>query len=223
MESRFKTASGNALLLSPEEGNLRHLIVNFSSFDVARDLYRRLNRPSLALLDLEVEDFDGCFSPWKAKNPWAGQPDFGGKADLFLKELFEEDIPEAARRLPHAEKLPLLFSGYSLAGLFTLYATTRSADIPLASCVSPSFWYEGFLPYLKENPPLLLSKAYFSIGKKEYRSKNPVFASAKDRIREVQGILTSQEIVTTFEENEGNHFVDEPLRLFKGISWLLKK
>ena len=53
-------------------------------------------------------------------------------------------------------------------------------------------------------------------------ARNPVMASVGRCIREQHEILIKEEIPCTLEWNEGNHFVDAPVRSAKAFSWCIQ-
>lgn len=62
-----------------------------------------------------------------------------------------------------------------------------------------------------------------SLGDREERTRNPVMATVGDRIRETYRLLIDQEIRTTLEWNEGNHFRDAGLRMAKAFAWVMNQ
>lgn len=123
-----------------------------------RALYERLREPRPALIGVSGADWNDDFTPWPAPSVFRGRADFGGDADAFLKRLTEDILPEAEAALPVAPKRRML-TGYSLAGLFAMYAAGMGAFDEAAS-VSGSMWYESFLPWL-EKAPAAPRRAYF--------------------------------------------------------------
>ena len=66
--------------------------------------------------------------------------------------------------------LKCYISGYSLAGLFSLYSL-HELDLDGAISVSGSLWQEGWLEYLK-NHPIKNKRIYLSLGSKEHKTRN---------------------------------------------------
>lgn len=105
-----------------------------------------------------------------------------GGADDYLKLLLDEIIPEAEALLPGAPAQRGL-AGYSLAGLFALYALYQTDVFARAAGMSGSFWFEGIMEYvcsheMKRKPDCL----YFSLGDKESSTDNPIL-NVVQRIR----------------------------------------
>ena len=113
-----------------------------------------------------------------------------------------------------------LIGGYSLAGLFAMWAVYNTDLFQGAAAVSPSMWFPGFDDYMKEHE-IKCRKVYLSLGNKEEKARNPVMATVGDRIRSAYELLKEREVECTLEWNEGNHFRDPDLRTAKGFSWIL--
>ena len=113
----------------------------------------------------------------------------------------------------------LYLCGYSLAGLFSLWASSQTNLFKKIAAVSPSVWYLNFVEYMQQNP-IQTREVYMSLGDKETNAKNKVMATVKDRFNAVIQILQKQDIALTYEYNPGNHFQDVELRMTKGIQQL---
>ena len=165
-------------------------------------------------------DWNKSLSPWPCDKITKGAGPFLGKADVFLRKLEDEVSREIAmyRITPSA----VYIAGYSLAGLFALYSLYKTDLFDGAACCSGSLWYPGFVNFVKNNefrkPP---KRLYMSLGDKESRVKNPVFASVEDKTKEVFECYKKQRIDVKFEVNQGNHIADVDSRIVKGISNLL--
>ncbi len=166
-------------------------------------------RRDFRLLTFQVTDWNNDLSPWEAPAVF-GDEGFGGGAESTFRDLLEQvrilrqDAPEAK----------LYLGGYSLAGLFALWAVTKTEEFDHVAAVSPSVWFPGFTEYLQAHHTEVFS-AYLSLGEKE--------KSAAEPIRRTQKILEEQFAETTLEWNPGNHFKDPDLRTAKGFAWLLNR
>ena len=184
-----------------------------------RALYERLREPKPVLIGVSGANWNDAFTPWPAPAVFRGQTDFGGGADAFLKRLTEEILPEAETALSIAPKRRMLV-GYSLAGLFAMYAAGLGAFDEAAS-VSGSMWYENFLPWL-ENAPAAPKRAYFSVGEREKEGRNRAFRTIEDCTRRAAEILHARGAQTLFERNPGGHFDDPTGRMARAIEWLIQ-
>lgn len=72
-----------------------------------------------------------------------GAPALGtGGADRLLAALDDEVLPEVAREVPAVDGAPLAIAGWSLSGLFALWAWNTRPDLfDRAIAVSPSLWW----------------------------------------------------------------------------------
>ena len=146
-------------------------------------------------------------TPWKAKAIFKG-PDFGGKADEFLNVL--DAIKEELKGVPISS---LAIAGYSLAGLFAVYAAYKRDCFDAVLSGSGSFWYPDFVSFCKANAlSSRLSYAAFSLGKKEPNAKG-MMSVAGEKTQELVGILTDSGIRTSFVWNEGGHFNEPEKRM----------
>ena len=157
-----------------------------------------------------VDDWNRDLSPWQAPAVF-GKEDFGDGARQTLQEILKY-CEEDSRKY--------YIGGYSLAGLFSLWAVCQTDRFCGAAAASPSVWFPGFTDYLRDHR-VQSKSVYLSLGNKEERSRNAVLAAVGDRIRETYEILRNQEIPCTLEWNEGNHFRDSELRTAKAFSWVL--
>ena len=173
------------------------------------ELIRELAGDRFLLRAVEVDWFRDL-SPWKA-------PDASGK------ETFGDGAPETLReilKLTGDPERQYMLGGYSLGGLFALWAAYRTDRFSGIAAVSPSVWFPGFAEFAASRRPMT-RRIYLSLGDREEKTRNPVMASVGDRIRELHGLLRAQGIPCCLEWNEGNHFRDPDLRTAKGFAWLL--
>lgn len=183
------------------------------------DIYLQSKTKFSSLIKNNI-DWNTSLSPWPYDRIAKGVGPFIGKADAFLREL-EEDV---AREIAMSRINPsaVYIAGYSLAGLFALYSLYKTDLFDGGACCSGSLWYPGFVDFVKNNVFCKLpTRLYMSLGDKESRVKNPVFASVEDKTKEVLKCYKQQGINVKFEMNPGNHMTDVDNRVAKGISNLL--
>lgn len=173
------------------------------------------------LIAFEAKDWNSDFSPWKASAVF-GKEDFSGKAPETLKWLTEICIPQVEEK-EKSDKRTRFIAGYSLAGLFALWAFYKADIFKGAVSCSGSLWYPGFLSYVKEKKAPENSLVYLSLGTKEEKTKNPVMAAVGDITREIATLLEEKTEIedTVLEWNPGGHFKEPLERMGKGIAWLL--
>ena len=161
------------------------------------------------LIAIKVDNWNNDLSPWKAP-PVFGNEAFGGGAGMFLDKILE---------LTKDKNKKYYIGGYSLAGLFALWAAYQTDAFIGVGAASPSIWFPGFTEYMRDNK-IHTDRVYLSLGNREERTKNPVMATVGDRSREAKEILTERGISCLLEWNEGNHFKEPDLRTAKAFAWL---
>ena len=165
---------------------------------------------------------DDELSPWPAEGVWKGQSPYKGLAAEHLRWMMEECVPQVETQFGIRDILPVI-AGYSLAGLFALWAAWSSGYFRRVASVSGSLWYPGFTDYIRNNAPKSgLEKAYFSLGDRESRTRHPLMSRVDACTTEVVEMVKSYGIETTFEWNPGNHFDHPELRMARALAWLLK-
>ena len=165
---------------------------------------------SFRLIAVKIRDWNHDLSPWEAPAVF-GKEGFGGGAPETLKELLE---------LCENKSRTYYIGGYSLAGLFALWAAYQTDVFAGVAAASPSVWFPGFADYMKENE-IRTGTVYLSLGDREEKTRNPVMATVGDRIREAHALLKERGAETVLEWNEGNHFKDADIRTAKAFAWAL--
>ena len=160
------------------------------------------------LIAVKVGDWNRDLSPWEAP-PVFGKEPFGGKAEDTLAEILA---------LCADKSKAYLIGGYSMAGLFALWAAYRTDAFAGVAAASPSMWFPGFTDYMRSNE-IKCRGVYLSLGDKEEKARNPVTATVGDRIREAYGLLEERGVDCVLEWNEGNHFRDADIRTAKAFAW----
>ena len=170
-----------------------------------------------SLVAFKIEDWNQELSPWEAP-PVFGKVPFGNGAENTLAFITNQLLPNLQEKgidTPHC-----LLGGYSLAGLFALWASYQSDSYEGIAAVSPSVWFLGWIEYAKESGPRANS-IYLSLGDKEEKARNPLMAQVGNAIRKQEEMLKDQGVNTILEWNAGNHFVDSEKRMAKGFAWLM--
>ena len=164
-------------------------------------------RQDFCFITFPVTDWNVDLSPWEAPPAFGDEP-FGGGAEKTLGELLEQ-VQILRKDMPDAK---LYLGGYSLSGLFALWAATKTDAFDGVAAASPSVWFPGFTGYLKDHYADLYF-SYLSLGEKEGKTREAII--------ETQKILEEQFVENTLEWNPGNHFREPGLRMAKGFAWLL--
>lgn len=176
---------------------------------------KELSDKPFSLVAFMIKDWNQELTPWVAP-PVFGKTPFGDGAEKTLEFITSQLLPEVQENIPH-----LILGGYSLAGLFALWAGYQTDLFEGIAAASPSVWYPQWIDYASENI-LLAKSAYLSLGDKEEKAKNRMMAQVGNAIRKQHELLTEQEINTILEWNAGNHFVDSDKRMAKGFARAIK-
>ena len=202
----------------------------------------------VSLVNVGVDLWEENFSPWCAPRVFAKGPNFGDGAQKTLDTLINQAIPWAESELSEPPAYRALV-GYSLAGLFSLWAGVSpqvargmspqvscgvargsQLDAPAATfqrigAVSGSFWFPGLLDYVDQQLSggvVGLTHAYLSLGDREARTPNPQIMHVRENAELLASKLQNAGITSTFELNRGNHFQNVEGRMQKALNWLVK-
>lgn len=178
---------------------------------------------SFPLLCINNLNWQKDMCPWDSPALIKNEKDFIGGADEYLFLLEKEIIPRAVEILGE-EPTYYALAGYSLAGLFALYAGYRSSLFSRIASVSGSLWYPDFVSFAKEKK--MLSKAerlYLSLGTEEARTMHAVLSTIERKTRELVEHYQSSGYCVNFEQNPGNHFCEVEQRIEKGIRWIMEE
>lgn len=176
---------------------------------------------SMAIVRVPVCDWSDALTPWPAAGLYRGEPDFGGHATATLAELEGEAIPAAEEKwglVPRGRAI----CGYSLGGLFSLYALVCGA-FDACACLSGSLWYEGWVDYLREadaSPYLHGAFAYLSLGAKERRAARPILKGVMRNTEECVELLEQFGCEVRYAVVPGGHFEHVEQRFAAGLSAL---
>jgi len=168
---------------------------------------------------VKVRNWNLDLSPWPAPAVF-GNEDFGDGAAETLEFLLKEvipDLPDAQARMWNR----IYIGGYSLAGLFALWAGYQTDRFAGIAAASPSIWFPGFTQYMRENI-IHADHICLSLGDREERTKNPVMAQVGNAIRDAHSILESAGKDCILMWNKGNHFKEPGLRTAKAFAWLMQ-
>ena len=178
------------------------------------------------LISISNLDWNNDMSPWFAPKLNKNDVDCLGKADEYIKLLIYKIIPKAEEYINNKLKIEIEYfaiTGYSLAGLFSVYCPYKTKIFSKIASVSGSFWFPKFIDFVKENNfSSDINKIYFSLGNKESKVKNQILSTVEKNTVEFEKLYNSRGIQTVYEENQGNHFQDADLRMAKGIKWILE-
>ena len=167
-----------------------------------------------------VKNWNDELSPWEAPAVW-GKESFDGNAAGTLRFLTEQAIPALKKQFALPENVRIILGGYSLAGLFALWASTQTALFSGVAAASPSVWFPGWMEFEQQHP-IQTQRVYLSLGDKEERTKNAVMAVVGDNIRTLHSQLIARGADCTLEWNNGGHFKDADLRTARAFRWAME-
>lgn len=170
---------------------------------------------------IPAESWNDALSPWEAPAVW-GKESFGGKAGDTLRFLTEQVVPTLKQQLNLPENVRIILGGYSMAGLFALWASTQTNLFYGVAAASPSVWFPGWMEFEQQHP-MQAHHVYLSLGDKEEHTKNAVMAAVGDNIRTLHSQLTVRGADCTLEWNSGGHFKDADLRTAKAFRWAMEE
>ena len=206
----FGSETPDVLLIQP---SARH--ENASLEDEVTQLAALLDRPFL-LVTIELDDWTIDLMPW-----WDGNisrdPEAGKHGQGTLEYILQGLLPELARRFGPR---PVVLGGYSLAGLFALWASYQTDRFQAIAAASPSVWIHGWIPFAKKSRPMT-EAVYLSLGNREEHVKNQAIARVGDNLRTYYELLRNQldpEHCTLVWE-EGGHFNDNAGRLARAFAY----
>ena len=170
---------------------------------------------------IPVESWNDELSLWEAPAVW-GKESFGGNAADTLRFLTEQVIPSLKQQFDLPENVKIILGGYSLAGLFALWASTQTDLFYGVAAASPSVWFPGWMEF-EQQRPIQTQHIYLSLGDKEEHTKSAVMAVVGDNIRTLHSQLIARGADCTFEWNSGGHFKDADLRTARAFRWVMEE
>jgi predicted alpha/beta superfamily hydrolase len=167
----------------------------------------------------EVFDWATDLTPWP--DPKIDRnPEVGRHAEETLAFVTNTLLPALTDRFG---PVPVILGGYSLGGLFALWASMHTDRFAAVAAASPSLWIRDWLPYAQGHP-VLASAVYLSLGDREEHVRNTAIARVGDCVRGQYALLQSQlgESACTLRWESGGHFSDNDARLARAFSWCIR-
>lgn len=181
----------------------------------------KLRDAAFNLLAVSNIDWNHDMAPWECRPLFPGDSPYTGGADDHLDLIISDIMPRALSLISGAPSFTAI-AGYSLAGLFALYAMYRTDAFSRAASMSGSLWYPGFREYVEthdmKHAP---DKIYLSLGDKEARTRQPLMKTVQENTEKIAAYYQSLGYDVTWELDPGNHFRDPMLRSAKGILKIL--
>ena len=179
-----------------------------------------LSKAPFVLSAIELEDWVVDLMPWPDGNI-SRDPEAGKHGRDTLGYILMDLVPELKGRYG---SLPVILGGYSLGGLFAIWASMQSGCFKAVAAASPSVWIHDWIPFARRHAPMA-GCVYLSLGDKEEHVKNQAIARVGDNLRAQYGLLREQlgpERCTLVRE-DGNHFTDNDGRTARAFAWCMDR
>lgn len=178
---------------------------------------------SFTLVAISDLDWNHDMVPWDSPPAFRNAKPCTGGGDDYLQILVEEIIPTAEKGINGVPSWRGI-AGYSLAGLFALYAIYRTDLFSWVGSISGSLWFPGIKEYIFSHEPKRWPDCmYFSLGDKENKTRNRVLRNVRQNTEEIHAFYRGKGIDTAFQLNPGNHYNQAVERTVDGLCWLLSR
>lgn len=195
-------------LILCNDGNLQHLLTF---------------KEKAILVGLLPENRLTDYTPWCAEAIRPGAENFGGQADEYHNELFNNVLSELQSRYS-IDTNKIIYGGYSLGGLAAVYSLYRTNIPSTVFSICGSFWYPEFINFCKENPVINQNASvYLCNGKTEGSHHHNILDTAPKCAEEIHALIHRQlnGITSVFDEF-GHH--ENLANRYKALSdWLEKQ
>ena len=178
------------------------------------------SRIPFVLATIELDDWIVDLMPWPDGNI-SREEEAGRHGADTLQYMLLSLIPELKSR--YGDK-PLILGGYSLGGLFSLWASMQTDSFRAIAAASPSVWIKDWIPFARKHTPMA-DYVYLSLGEREEHVKNQAIARVGDCLRDQYALLQTRmgpdRCALVWEE--GNHFTDNEGRTARAFAWCLER
>lgn len=219
----FTLTSGpyEARVISPKDGAERPLLYLHDACPKPERV-RSLLTSRLTLVSLTGFDWYRDLTPWPADRVFADGEDYGGGAADYLARLTEDIVPRVEGKLGFTPRKRGL-AGYSLGGLFSLWACYQTELFSLVGSMSGSLWYDGFERYLeRERPRKLPERLYLSLGVKEKDCRSPLVSRVQEITEQTAVRFRQLGTEVCWQPQPGGHTAQVDKRIAEGLSWLAR-
>lgn len=175
-----------------------------------------------ALATVPIADWEQELMPWP-EPVVSRRPEVGSGAKATLHFVANQLLPSLLEDPRLSKHIPVVLGGYSLGGLFALWAACQTDRFHSIAAGSPSLW-AGDWPQYAATHPILARHVYLSLGDREEHTKNKTMARSADRLRAEYARLQNQlgESGTTLVWEQGGHFNDPAGRMVRAFEWCLR-
>ncbi len=174
-----------------------------------------------AIVSIDGLDWNRDLSPWPAQKVFRSGEAFSGEADTYLSTLTNRLLPAVETALDRPPEKRVL-AGYSMGGLFALYAMYQTCLFDGFVSMSGSLWYDGFLDYMRAHEPARpVETVYLSLGAAEKATNNPRLFTVEACTMEAAAILSGSGVPVYYQQQPGGHSANVPKRLSDGVWYAL--
>lgn len=180
---------------------------------------QKLGAKNFDLIAITGLSWDSDMAPWDAPAISKNDTPCIGGADKYLITL-----KQIVKRVEEKKPQPMFraISGYSLAGLFALYAIYKTDIFNRVSSASGSLWFPRFVEFVKtHNFMQKPEKIFLSLGDKESNTRNKFLKCVGNNTQEIFNYYQELGLDVTFCLNEGNHYKDAQGRMARAIMSIL--
>ena len=182
------------------------------------------HRPALNFVLIASNNRTDDYTPWPLLASETLLMDFGGKAEEHLSFIKTCVVPFCESEYGFASSAEKrVIGGYSLGGLFSLYAAVNTDLFGTVLSCSSSLWYSDFLDYLKEHAfKAAHPKLYMSVGDQEGTTATNLTAAQTSNTIALKDFYEPKFQAGDFKFTleEGNHGNDISGRAWRAIEWV---
>ena len=203
------------------------------------DLIAQASPTGFAMVFFDCVEWARALMPW-ADDAVSRDAEVGRHAPDTLRFIEHALLPWLRERFG---ALPCIIGGYSLGGLFALWAARNTDAFAAVAAASPSLWIKGWGEYAAAHPILppkattlhstlniphsesRSSAIHLSLGDREEHCRNQRMKRIGDCVRAEHALLCQQLSPTavTLRWHEGGHFGAEAERTAEAFAWCIEQ
>ena len=168
----------------------------------------------------ETGEWNADFSPWEFT--LNKKMSFSGGGRSTLDWLMNKCVPYCEKEYGLTGQR--ILCGYSLSGLFSLWAFYECQAFGGVISCSGSLWFGDWISYAESHTAPHNSSVYLSLGDREEKVRDRIMATVGDCTRRQYELICRDKNVShhILEWNDGGHFNESEKRIAKGIRWSIK-
>lgn len=181
---------------------------------------RKAVNVSFAFVAIVIEDWHFELAPWA--DPCVSCCKEAGEGAVKTLNFITENLVPCLYNI--FGRLPIVLGGYSLGGLFALWAASKVSCFDAVAAASPSVWLNGWMRHT-ESHPVNVKDVYLSLGDQEEHVRNRFFKKVGVNIRSEYELLKVRlgSCHCTLEWHRGGHFVDADTRTARAFAWCVNQ